>query len=445
MNLRSLIPGAVALTLAGLYSRLTGTVFRILLARLIGDEGIGLVQMVLPIYWLALTFATLGLPAVLAKVIAEKLAQDDRHGAGRDCKIVFLLTLASTSLVCLGVYVTSGTVSNLVLTDPRTEKALAFMPPAIAVAAVAAIFRGYFQGRHELTPGAWAQVLEQTARIPTVLLLTALLLDKGMEWAVTGVIAGIAIGELAGLAYLIYHYRQTEASDPVRLEKRSLKPEPYRAAVAGLLKLSIPLMAGGLAGSLTATADAVMIPHRLQAAGLNLSQATSLYGQLTGMALPVLYLPMVGLYPLATALIPAVSAAAATGDKEALRKRMGMGIRLTLLVSAFSSAAFLLFPDLIAQVLYADTRISPLITVFGLCGPVFYLQNMLGSYMTGLGLTGFELRNYVIGLTVRAALIYYAIGIPGVGLTGAIIGMTVGQAIMAMLHVREIRHALKAW
>lgn len=458
MTLRSLLSGTMALTLAGLYARITGTIFRVLLVRLIGDTGIGLLQMAMPVYSLALTVATLGLPPVLAKAVAELEARSDWTGAARQKSIVVGLVGFATASTCVALYFLSDFLSSSVLTDPRTGRAIALMPPAVAAASVAAVLKGYFQGKNELTPSAWAQVVEQTVRIPAVLLLGAAFLNKGLDFAVAGVMAGVACGELAGLAYLLWRYHQHRATWPNihghRMEEHmastwlpsTLSPRLTTRLwddASGLLRLSLPLMFGGVLASLTAAADALIIPRRLEVAGWDNAEATRLYGQLSGMALPVLFLPMVVIYPLATAMTPAVSAAAATGDLKGVMARMRFGIQVTLAVAGLTAASFLTLPSQIARLLYGNAEIAPLIALFALSAPVVYLQNILGAYMTGLGLTGQEFRNYLTGLTARIAVIYIATGIPSLGLAGAVLGITTGQTIMAVLHICAIRRKMR--
>jgi hypothetical protein len=59
---------------SGFIIQLAGTVYRIWLARRIGPEGLGILQMIYPVYRLLSGLATIGLPLALTKWTAEYLA-----------------------------------------------------------------------------------------------------------------------------------------------------------------------------------------------------------------------------------------------------------------------------------------------------------------------------------------------------------------------------------
>lgn len=442
MAFRPLLRGTLVLTAAGLFSRFTGSIYRILLVRVIGETGIGLFQMAFPAYSLAATAATLGLPAALAKVVAERAARDDWPGVAQARQVATVLTAAATLVsVCLA-WAGASFISHTVLTDPRTEASLAVMPLAVAVASFAAILRGYFHGLQDLVPGAIAQIVEQGVRIPTVLVLAWLLVPYGLGAAAAGAMVGVAVGEVAGLVCLLVWYHRHETV--TRPWKRPLRGEPapgFLQTARYLLSLSLPAMLGDMMGALTAAADAVIIPRRLRESGLGWDQATAMYGGLTGMVLPVLFLPMVVTYPLAAALMPAVSAAHALGLRQVLVRRILLGTRLTLAIAIVSALVFYTAPGFIARLLYGNTHIAPLIALLAVAAPFVYVQSTENAILLGLGLNGTSLRNYLIGVIVRIATIYVLTGDPSLGVAGALWGIIAGQVVMGALHALAIRRA----
>lgn len=443
MAFRPLLRGTLALTAAGLFSRFTGSVYRILLVRVIGETGIGLFQMALPAYSLAATAATLGLPAALAKVVAERAARNDWRGVAQARRVATLIAAGATLLAACLAWAGAGWLSRSVLTDHRTHAALAVMPLAVVVASFAAVLRGYFHGLQDLIPQAVAQVVEQSVRIPTVLLLAGLLLPYGLGAAAAGAMAGVAVGELAGLVCLLaWHYRQETGLRPWQ------RLRPDKPATGGLqtarelLVLALPAMAGDMIGALTATADAVIIPRRLQAAGLDWDRATAQYGELTGMVLPVLFLPMVITYPLAAALMPAVTAAHTLGQRQALVRRVLLGTRFSLAIAAAAGLFFHAAPEFLGHLLYGTASVAPLIAMLAVAAPFVYVQAMENAVLLGLGLNSRSLRNYLVGVAVRIALIYALTGSPALGVSGALWGIIAGQAVMGALHALDIRRAI---
>ncbi|HQD06646.1 MAG TPA: oligosaccharide flippase family protein, partial [Bacillota bacterium] len=173
-----LMQGAIQLTLAGILVRLIGLVNRMVLSRLIGAEGLGLFQMILPIYGLLVVTASLGLPGAVTKMVADRHALGDLYGQEK----VLKLSLRLVILAAIGVSLLLWTVLALPLhlfPDKRIIPALRLMPAAFSLAALSSILRSFQQGRSNMTPTAVSQVAEQVIRVFLGLPAAFLLASRG--------------------------------------------------------------------------------------------------------------------------------------------------------------------------------------------------------------------------------------------------------------------------
>ena len=75
--------------------------------------------------------------------------------------------------------------------------------------------------------------------------------------------------------------------------------------------IALPLSASALVGNIISSAGSVLLPQRLMVAGLTYEQALSALGVISGMAMPLLLLPVALVSSVCTALLPAVTAAQA--------------------------------------------------------------------------------------------------------------------------------------
>lgn len=71
------IQGTIILLFAGLVTRVLGFINRIVIARFIGAEGVGLYMMAFPTFILVVTITQLGLPVAISKNVAEAEARGD--------------------------------------------------------------------------------------------------------------------------------------------------------------------------------------------------------------------------------------------------------------------------------------------------------------------------------------------------------------------------------
>ena len=90
------LKGAAILGIAGIIIKLLGAVFRIPLANLIGDVGMGYYNGAYPIYVFLLTLSTAGIPSAISKLISERLAVNENQEAHRALS-VFPLPLSCFS------------------------------------------------------------------------------------------------------------------------------------------------------------------------------------------------------------------------------------------------------------------------------------------------------------------------------------------------------------
>ena len=101
----------------------------------------------------------------------------------------------------------------------------------------------------------------------------------------------------------------------------------YRRITGQLLQLAVPLSANRLVLNLLQSVEAVYIPNRLMAYGLNNADALGVYGVLTGMSLPLILFPSAITNSISVLLLPIVAEADASGNRSAVRRAILTSIR----------------------------------------------------------------------------------------------------------------------
>ncbi len=93
MTKQNFLKGTIILIIAGMITRFLGFINRIVVARLMGEEGIGLYNMALPTLFLMYTISQIGLPIAIAKRVAEADAKNDT----KKIKQILIISLSITS------------------------------------------------------------------------------------------------------------------------------------------------------------------------------------------------------------------------------------------------------------------------------------------------------------------------------------------------------------
>ena len=92
------LKGTMILTISSIVVKVIGALNWIILSRVMGGEGIGLYQMGFPIYLMAITVSSAGIPVAISIITAEKIAKEDYIGAQRVFHVSWRL------LFCTGLF-----------------------------------------------------------------------------------------------------------------------------------------------------------------------------------------------------------------------------------------------------------------------------------------------------------------------------------------------------
>jgi stage V sporulation protein B len=126
-----------------------------------GDKGNAIYMGSYQIYALLLSISSIGIPNAIAKLVSEKIAVGDNESAHRIFKIA-LLTFGIIGMIgTLLLFFGAEFISNVWLEIPESKVTLMILAPAVFFVAISSVFRGYFNGRQQMTATANAQTFEQ--------------------------------------------------------------------------------------------------------------------------------------------------------------------------------------------------------------------------------------------------------------------------------------------
>ncbi|SFL88911.1 putative polysaccharide biosynthesis protein [Pelosinus propionicus] len=437
MSKDTFLKGAFILTLAGVVVKIIGSVNRILLSRLLGGEGIGLYQMAYPIYLLALSISSAGIPVAISIIVAEKVALADFRGANRVFRISLgLLTITGIVFTFLLYFGAGWLVENQFVRDPRAYYAIAALAPAIFFVTILSSYRGYFQGLQMMTPTAVSQIFEQLVRVVTMVFLAFYLLPLGLEYAAAGASFGAGPGALAGLLVLMYYYwRYGTALNAKIAMQPIIKQEASGKIILRIIKLALPVSLANIMLPIVSSIDLLIVPARLENAGYTVGQATELFGYLTGMAIALINVPTILTGSLASSLVPAVSEAFTLRDHKRICQRTAMAMRFANLITIPSFVGMCLLATPISQMLYGTPNAGVPIAI--LSGGVIMLgmHQITTGVLQGLGYTAIPLINMTISAAVKIVMSWTLTAIPAFGIKGAAWATNVDFALAALLNM----------
>ena len=442
MSKKTFLSGAAVLGAAGLLVQVLGAFFRIPLANIIGEVGMGYFQTAYPVYIFLLVFSTNGAPAAISKMTSERIAVGRRAEAHRVFRLSFIVMLIFGLLAFAGVAVTARPLSVLVKSEGSWPSLLA-ISPALFFVPLMSVFRGYFQGMQEMRPTAVSQLTEQATRVVIGLTLAAVFVSSSLELASAGACLGASIGPVAGLLILIAVYRRLKASFPdFRAGGASSEAagESAGSILKTLVSLTVPTTIGISILPIMNVVDMLLCRIRLIDTGYSAEAAEGLYGLMAGFAAPIINVPMALALSIALSMVPAIAAAVSTGDKEFLSMNMKTGLRTAMIIGVPCSFGLIILATPIMWLIYPAQRDSAgvaasCLAVLG-AGVIFLcVAQAMAGILQGLGRVSLPVVSLLAGLAVKAALTYTLTAIPALNINGAALGSTAGYAIIGFMNL----------
>nr|WP_255678856.1 stage V sporulation protein B [Cohnella silvisoli] len=437
---QTFIQGAMILLAAGLLNRILGFVPRIALPRMIGAEGVGLIQLVYPFTIVMLTLIAGGIPLAVAKLVAEADSKGDRRAVSQILRIAVRLAFTVSLIaaaVCLGL---SEWISTRIMTDSRVHTAFLTMIPVLPLVAVSSVWRGYFQGKQNMIPTALSQTSETLFRIVLTLLFAWMFLPYGLELAAAGAVLGMVAGECAGLLVLWIQFirdRRVPHLPPSNTSVNETKKWMHARETGYLKKIldtAIPVTGSKMIGSLSYLLESILTVRSLTAAGVAAAGATAQYGALQGMVIPLLLLPGALTYSLAVSLVPSLSEAASRGDWTTIHIRLHQSMRLAIVTGAPFVVLMGLLAGPICTLLYGDDSMANMLRWMAPLAIFLYMQAPLQAALQALNRPGTALFNTFAGAAIKLILIVQLATQPQYGILGAVIAIGVNMVLVTLLH-----------
>ncbi len=419
---RALLGGTLLLTCVGFVCRMLGFLYRIFLSQTIGAEGLGIYNMVHPVYGVCFALCAGSIQTALSQYIASHL---DR-GKQSFCAGLMIALSFSVIFACL-ICKYATFLANVVLMEADCAPYLPYMGISVPFAAVHSCINGWYYGVRKSRVPAWSQLAEQIIRMTIVFFFASCQIQKGRPITVSLAVFGHLVGEIAAAVFTFLCILLFPPQPTRSLARQS---PSFFTDVAPLMHLALPLMGNRFIVNILASMEAVWIPGCLRQYGMSSSQAFAVYGALTGMALPFVYFPSAISNSLAVLLLPSVAQAQAEGRHGSIRTSIALSLRYSMYMGILCIGIFLRFGASLGESVFHSITAGQFIPVLAWICPFLYLASTLGSILNGLGQTRTTFLLHVVSLLLRIAFI--RIGVPRHGIYACLCGMLAGEIVLAL-------------
>lgn len=368
---------AMLLTVSGFILRMLGMGFRVVLSAYLGGEGMGLYQLILSLYMVFVSLATAGINVAATRLAAQSLARG--QGMGATLRGLCATALSFGTAAMLAQTVLAGPASRFLLHDARAEAALRVLAPSLPFMAVAGALRGCFLAARRVTPNVMAQLIEQFVRMGVAVAGLRVMAQWGAGYGCAAVVLGNTVSEGVSCGLMLLFAARTQEFRRQRQEP--LHPYTQRE----LYEIILPVTGSRLLGSGLQAVESSLIPLTLSLYTGSRAVAMTQYGNLKGMALPLLFFPFSVLSALSGLLMPEITRAHTRGNASETRRLIRWMLTLTGAFSLAAGIGFVMAGPQLAQLVYRDAEVGRYVQILGFVAPFMYLESMVDGVLKGLG------------------------------------------------------------
>ncbi len=430
------VQGASLFAIATIGAKVIGAVYRIPLTNILGAEGMGLYQLVFPLYALILTLSSGAMPSAISIITSRSLvnnqADDSKRWLSTAMTIVLIMGGAFSVVMLLLAY-------PLAIIQKNTSITIGYIAiaPAVFFVSGIAVLRGWFQGNKNMRPTSLSNLVEAVFKLGVGLTLAYVFRIWGTQYAVMGALIGVSVSELATFVVLYIIYRKKYGKLYVSTTWEERRVESKR-----ILAVSVPMAICGIIANLTQFLDSVIVVRFLTYLGVAVEEATASYGIFSGPVASLISLPIVLGTGLSVAIVPAVA-----GDREGrrispIKAKITTAIKLSLVIGIPFATLFFVESEGIIRLLYPAFSLeqvataSTLLKISSVSTFTLLMGQIVSAILQALGYIAKPIKNYTIGAITKVTLDLALM--PLIGIYGVAVASVVSGALSLVLNLASL-------
>lgn len=424
------------LTSSNITTGILSFIFSIYLSHILGPEGMGLYNLVMPIYNLFICMMSAGISASISQISAVYSEKKQYNNLKLTIRTVAKFNFVWAFLISALVFAFAPLIGSAGIKDARTIEAIRVTCPAMIFIALSNILKGYFWGTSKITLPASIDIFEKALRIITVALLIYLFSPNNLASLVTLCYIALALGELQSLILLYLYYKYCQKKIPITYEKTERRSQ----LLFNVLIICFPLTINGFLSNIFNTLSTLVIPRCLNFAGFSHSEALSMIGKFTGMATMIIGIPLIVVSSINTLLIPDLSQTISKGNDVSIRIKKVMKIAFVLGLATM--VVCILIPNALGEMFYQRDDLGNYIKYAALSSPVFFLSVTMFGILNGINKQTIILRNSIIVAILELIGLFIFTSIPSINIYGYAITLFITSLISVIINLYEVEKVI---
>lgn len=424
------IKSTLILVLGGFLTKILGMIIKVFTTRIVGTEGIGLYMLITPTFNLFITLAQLGFPIAISKLVSE----DKNNNRKIIFSTIFVSIIFNTLLIFI-IFLIAPFMSNILLKNSNTYLPIVCIGFTLPFIGISSIARGYFFGKQKMVPHVVSNVFEQIVRLIIIIFITPILLKRGINFAVAGLVIYNVVSELLSILILYFYLPKK-----FRVTKNELKPD--KNIIKDVMQISIPTTSSRLVGSLGYFLEPIIITQSMLLVGYSTKFITYEYGIISGYVIQTLLMPSFFAMAISQALIPVISKSYSNGHINHAKEKIKQACLISFSIGLVITGAVMIAPKFFLNLFYNTTEGVNYLRILAPFFLVFYIQGPLTSAMQAMNKSRDAFNATLIGIIIKCLLLF-GLSLLKIGMYPLIIATIVNVLYVTLHHINVIKKSLE--
>lgn len=447
----TVLKGTIILIASSLIAKILGAIYRVPLVGLIGTNGIGLFQLIFPIYALFLVIASTGLTTAVAKIVSINVNENKCQYVKQFMRLSLIFSFFVGLFFSVLLTLLAPLIANIQgYFDARV--CYYVIAPSILFVCIISTIKGYFQGLQNMLPSAISQVVEQLAKLIFALLLSKIMIKNGMIYGVCGSLLGVTISEVCCVLFLLITYLVKKKNFYISVVNENEYQYSKKDMIKLLIRESVSIMLGGMILPMVSAIESVLIVYLLSKASIGKDVALRIYGLEDGMVGSLINMPIVVAVAISTALLPNLTADFNKNNFELVKSKCEIAIKYVLLISMPCALIYLAFADKIIYFLYANglnfSKLDQFLIATNLLKfssiNIVYLSllNTLTMILQAINKNFIPVRNLIIASSIKLILNFVIVTNPAFNIYGIVITDIICYSASCLMNILSIKKVI---
>lgn len=383
------LKSVILLLIGGFITKIISMFIKIVLARLIGTEGMGIYMLISPTFVMLMALAQLGFPVAISKLVAE----DTKNNKNLVFSVI-PISLTLNIIIIIILFLTAGYISHNLLNEDRCYWAIICIGFVLPFISISSILRGYFFGKQQMLPHVLSNVTEDFVRLIAIIIGIPIFLKYGIEYAVAFIVLTNVISELTSIFVLFFFIPKS-----FKITKQDLKPN--KGNIKEVFAIGIPTTMSRIIGSVGAFFEPIILTYGLIKSGYTNNFIVNEYGIINGYVMPLILLPSFFTGAISQALIPNIAKAHSRKHYKYVWNKIKFAIFISLLIGVPATIIFELIPNIPMKLIYNTTVGINYIKILAPIALLHYIQAPLTASLQAMGKAKEAMHGTLIGTIIR--------------------------------------------